>query len=88
MQEYSSGGRLGESGGSIVPGSLGGLGESKETKWMRGGSVFPIEVGEGGKGGRGVGGLHGGKGADGWVSRDSSDGSAIAASLHLFGTLE
>ena len=64
---YSTGGCLGESGGSIVPGNPGGLGESQETKWMRGGSVVRIEVGEGGKGGRGVGGLHGGKGAGGWV---------------------
>lgn len=64
---YSSGGRQGEGGGSFVPGSLGGLGEYKESKWMRGGNVFPINVGEGGKGGRGVDGLHGAKGADGWV---------------------
>ena len=64
---YSSAGQQGEGGGRIVPGHLGGSGEYKETQWMRGGDVIPIEVGEGGKAGRGVAGLHGGKGVDGWV---------------------
>ena len=38
-----------------------------ETKWMKGGDLLTITVGEGGKGGHGVKGLRGGKGADGWI---------------------
>ena len=62
---YSGGGQQGEGGGRIVPGNPGELGEYKETQWMKGGDVIPIEVGEGGKGGCGELGLHGGKGVDG-----------------------
>ena len=64
---FSSAGQQGEGGGRIVPGNPGGLGEYKETQWMKGGDIIPIEIGEGGTGGRGVMGLHGGKGVDGWV---------------------
>ena len=64
---YSSGGQQGEGAGRIVPGNLGEMGVYKETQWMKGGDVIPIEVGKGGEGGRGVLGLHGGYGVDGWV---------------------
>lgn len=64
---YSSGGQQGEGAGRIVPGNPGEMGVYKETQWMKGGDVIPIEVGKGGKGGSGVLGLHGGKGVDGWM---------------------
>ena len=64
---YSGRGNQGEGGGLIAPGQSGKMGEYMKSKWVKGGDVLTITVGEGGRGGRGVEGLHGGKGADGWM---------------------